>query len=80
ALAAGYDEHVTAAGALVGVDARGAANLLMKRVAEVMQEAMPVLRAAIQALKPAGEPDLAIVADDLTAVIQSLAGAPPDAL
>jgi len=78
ALAAGYDEHVTGAGALTGVDPAAAANLLLRRVADVMQEAMPVIRAAIQALRPAGEPDLVIVADDLTAVIQSLAGAPAE--
>jgi hypothetical protein len=48
----------------------------MKRVADVMSEAMPVLRSAIQVLRPSGEPDLVIVADDLTAVIANLAGAP----
>lgn len=76
ALAAGYDEHIAGAGALVSVDPAAGGNLLIKRVADVMREAMPVIRAAIQVLRPVGEPDLVIVADDLTAVIQSLAGAP----
>ena len=74
ALAAGYDEHIAGAGALVIVDPTGGANLLIKRVGDVMREAMPVIRAAIQVLRPVGEPDLVIVADDLTAVIQNLAG------
>jgi len=74
ALAAGYDELIAGAGSLVGVDPRAGANLLMKRVADVMSEAMPVLRSAIQVLRPSGEPDLVIVADDLTAVIANLAG------
>lgn len=76
ALAGGYDEHIAGAGALVAVDAAGGSNLLLKRVADVMREAMPVIRAAIQVLRPVGEPDLVIVADDLTAVIQSLAEPP----
>ncbi len=76
-LAAGYDEHIAGAGALVGVDPQAGANLLIKRVSDVMREAMPVLRAAIQVLRPVGEPDLVIVADDLTAVIASLAGGAP---
>jgi len=73
-LAAGYDEHIAGAGALVAVDPAGGGNLLIRRVADVMQEAMPVIRAAIQVLRPVGEPDLVIVADDLTAVIHNLAG------
>jgi hypothetical protein len=77
ALAAGYDEHIAGAGSLVGVDPQAGANLLIKRVSDVMLEAMPVLRAAIQALRPVGEPDLVIVADDLTAVIANLAGGAP---
>ncbi|MDX6679032.1 MAG: hypothetical protein QOE31_3084 [Solirubrobacteraceae bacterium] len=77
ALAAGYDEHIAGAGSLVGVDPQAGANLLIKRVSDVMREAMPVLRAAIQVLRPVGEPDLVIVADDLTAVIANLAGQPP---
>jgi hypothetical protein len=76
ALAAGYDEHIAGAGALVAVDPAAGGNLLIQRVGDVMREAMPVLRAAIQVLRPVGEPDLVIVADDLTAVIQNLAGAP----
>jgi len=76
ALAAGYDEHIAGAGALVAVDPAGGGNLLIQRVGDVMREAMPVIRATIQVLRPVGEPDLVIVADDLTAVIQSLAGAP----
>ena len=79
ALAAGYDEHFAGAGSLVGVDPRAGANLLIKRVADVMRDAMPVLRAAIQVLRPVGEPDLVIVADDLTAVIAKLAGGAPGA-
>ena len=79
ALAAGYDEHIAGAGALVTVDPAGGSNLLIKRVGDVMRDAMPVMRAAIQVLRPVGEPDLVIVADDLTAVIQSLAGAPDEA-
>jgi hypothetical protein len=75
-LAAGYDEHIAGAGSLVGVDPKAGANLLIKRVGDVMRESMPVLRAAIQVLRPVGEPDLVIVADDLTAVIANLAGAP----
>ena len=78
ALAAGYDELVAGAGALVGVDPQAGANLLIKRVSDVMREAMPVLRSAIQVLRPSGEPDLVIVADDLTAVIANLAGAPDE--
>jgi hypothetical protein len=78
ALAAGYDELIAGAGSLVGVDPRAGANLLIKRVADVMREAMPVLRGAIQVLRPVGEPDLVIVADDLTAVIANLAGAPQE--
>ncbi len=76
ALAAGYDEHIAGAGALVSVDPAAGGNLLIRRVGDVMQESMPVIRAAIQVLRPVGEPDLVIVADDLTAVIQALAGAP----
>jgi hypothetical protein len=60
----------------VSVDPAAGGNLLIKRVGDVMQETMPVIRAAIQILRPVGEPDLVIVADDLTAVIQALAGAP----
>jgi hypothetical protein len=78
-LAAGYDEHIAGAGSLVGVDPQAGANLLIKRVSDVMLEAMPVLRAAIQVLRPVGEPDLVIVADDLTAVIANLAGAAEEA-
>jgi hypothetical protein len=78
ALAAGYDEHIAGAGALVAVDPAAGGNLLIQRVGDVMREAMPVLRAAIQVLRPVGEPDLVIVADDLTAVIQNLAGAPEE--
>ncbi len=78
ALAAGYDEHIAGAGALVAVDPTAGGNLLIKRVGDVMREAMPVIRAAIQILRPVGEPDLVIVADDLTAVIQNLAGAPDE--
>jgi hypothetical protein len=74
ALAAGYDEHIAGAGALVSVDPAAGGNLLIQRVGDVMREAMPVIRAAIQVLRPVGEPDLVIVADDLTAVIQNLAG------
>ncbi len=74
ALAAGYDEHIAGAGALVSVDPAAGGNLLIQRVGDVMREAMPVMRAAIQVLRPVGEPDLVIVADDLTAVIQNLAG------
>jgi hypothetical protein len=74
ALAAGYDEHIAGAGALVAVDPAAGGNLLIKRVGDVMRESMPVIRAAIQVLRPVGEPDLVIVADDLTAVIQNLAG------
>jgi hypothetical protein len=77
ALAAGYDEHIAGAGSLVGVDPKAGANLLIQRVSDVMREAMPVLRAAIQVLRPVGEPDLVIVADDLTAVIANLAGGAP---
>jgi len=73
-LAAGYDEHIAGAGALVAVDPVRGGNLLIQRVGDVMREAMPVIRAAIQVLRPVGEPDLVIVADDLTAVIQNLAG------
>jgi hypothetical protein len=76
ALAAGYDEHIAGAGALVSVDPAAGGNLLIQRVGDVMREAMPVIRATIQVLRPVGEPDLVIVADDLTAVIQNLAGAP----
>jgi hypothetical protein len=76
ALAAGYDEHIAGAGVLVTVDPAAGGNLLIQRVGDVMREAMPVIRAAIQVLRPVGEPDLVIVADDLTAVIQTLAGAP----
>jgi len=79
ALAAGYDEHIAGAGALVAVDPAAGGNLLIQRVGDVMGEAMPVIRAAIQVLRPVGEPDLVIVADDLTAVIQNLAGAPEGA-
>lgn len=79
ALAAGYDEHIAGAGALVTVDPAGGSNLLIQRVGDVMRDAMPVIRAAIQVLRPVGEPDLVIVADDLTAVIQALAGAPDEA-
>jgi hypothetical protein len=74
ALAAGYDEHIAGAGALVSVDPAAGGNLLITRVGDVMREAMPVLRATIQVLRPVGEPDLVIVADDLTAVIHNLAG------
>jgi hypothetical protein len=74
ALAAGYDEHIAGAGALVAVDPAAGGNLLIKRVGDVMRDAMPVIRAAIQVLRPVGEADLVIVADDLTAVIQNLAG------
>ena len=74
ALAAGYDEHMAGAGALVSVHPAAGGNLLIQRVGDVMREAMPVMRAAIQVLRPVGEPDLVIVADDLTAVIQNLAG------
>jgi hypothetical protein len=74
ALAAGYDQHIAGAGALVSVDPAAGGNLLIQRVGDVMREALPVLRAAIQVLRPVGEPDLVIVADDLTAVIQNLAG------
>jgi hypothetical protein len=79
ALAAGYDEHIAGAGALVAVDPAAGGNLLITRVGDVMREAMPVIRSAIQILRPVGEPDLVIVADDLTAVIQALAGAPDEA-
>lgn len=79
ALAAGYDEHIAGAGALVAVDPAAGGNLLIKRVGDVMRDAMPVIRSAIQVLRPVGEPDLVIVADDLTAVIQALAGAPDGA-
>ena len=74
ALAAGYDEHIAGAGALVSVDPAAGGNLLIQRVGDVMRDAMPVIRAAIQVLRPVGEPDLVIVADDLTAVIHNLAG------
>ena len=53
------------AGALVSVDPAAGGNLLIQRVGDVMREAMPVMRAAIQVLRPVGEPDLVIVADDL---------------
>jgi len=79
ALAAGFDQHIAGAGSLVAVDPQAGANLLMARVADVMRESMPVLRAAIQVLRPVGEPDLVIVADDLTAVIANLAGSPEQA-
>ena len=62
----------------MSVDPAGGGNLLIQRVGDVMREAMPVIRAAIQVLRPVGEPDLVIVADDLTAVIQVLAGAPEE--
>jgi hypothetical protein len=73
ALAAGYDANIAGAGALVTVDPTAGGNLLMQRVSDVMRESMPVIRAAIQVLRPVGEPDLVLVADDLTAVIQTLA-------
>ena len=41
ALAAGYDEHIAGAGALVAVDPAAGSNLLIKRVGDVMREAMP---------------------------------------
>ena len=41
ALAAGYDEHIAGAGALVTVDPAGGGNLLIQRVGDVMRERCP---------------------------------------